>query len=63
MAAALYVAVFLLDDVLIFVIAMLTLEVTGASVRFAHQAQLVGGVVLLGVGALLIWRPEWLTFA
>jgi hypothetical protein len=59
---ALYVLVFLADDVAIFVAAMLTLKVTGAAGRYAHHAQLVGGVVLLVVGALLIGRPEWLRF-
>jgi hypothetical protein len=59
---ALYVLVFLADDVAIFVAAMLTLKVTGGAGRYAHHAQLVGGVVLLVVGALLIGRPEWLRF-
>jgi hypothetical protein len=59
----LYVLVFLLDDVLVFVIAMATLEVTGVTARYAHHAQLVGGVVLLAVGGLLVFRPEWLAFA
>ena len=60
---ALYVLVFLLDDLAIFVVAMLTLDVTGATSRYAHYAQLVGGLVLLVVGALLLFRPEWLRFA
>jgi hypothetical protein len=51
-----------LDDLVIFVIAMVTLEVTGVTARYAHHAQLVGGVALLAVGALLIFRPEWLAF-
>jgi hypothetical protein len=59
---ALYVLVFLADDVAVFVAAMITLQVTGASVRYAHHAQLLGGAVLLVVGALLIARPEWLAF-
>lgn len=59
---ALYVLVFLLDDIAIFVAAMLALELTGAATRYAHRVQLVGGVVLIGLGALLIFRPEWLTF-
>jgi hypothetical protein len=59
---ALYVLVFLLDDIAIFVVAMLTLELTGGTGRFAHYAQLVGGIILLIVGALLVLRPEWLRF-
>jgi hypothetical protein len=57
---ALYVLVFILDDLAIFVGAMVTLEATGVAGRYAHHAQLVGGVALLVVGALLVLRPEWL---
>lgn len=59
---ALYVLVFLLDDLAIFVVAMFTLELTGAGGRYAHHAQLIGGIVLLAVGVLLIVRPQWLLF-
>ncbi len=41
---------------------MVTLEVTGVAARYAHHAQLVGGVVLIVVGALLVFHPEWLAF-
>jgi hypothetical protein len=58
----LYVLVFLLDDLLIFIVAMVTLEITGVTARYAHHAQLVGGIVLSAVGLLLILRPEWLSF-
>jgi glutaredoxin len=59
---ALYVLVFLADDVAVFTAAMLTLELTGTSARYAHHVQLLGGAVLLVLGVLLIARPEWLTF-
>jgi hypothetical protein len=41
---------------------MVTLEITGITTRYAHHAQLVGGVVLTAVGVLLILRPQWLSF-
>jgi hypothetical protein len=56
----LYVLIFLADDLAIFAGAMLTLQVTGGAGRYAHHAQLVGGIALLVVGVLLITRPEWL---
>ncbi len=59
---ALYIFVFLLDDLLVFAIAMTTLEVTGLSAKYTRYAQLVGGVVLVVLGALLLLRPEWLMF-
>jgi cytochrome c biogenesis protein CcdA len=57
----LYVLVFLLDDVIVFAAAMLAFERTAASSRYAHHAQLVGGIVLVVVGVLLVLRPGWLS--
>jgi hypothetical protein len=58
----LYVAVFMLDDVLVLVTALKTLEVTGLTTRYARWSNAFGGVSLLAIGGLLIFRPEWLTF-
>jgi glutaredoxin len=58
----LYIAVFLLDDVIVFVTAMLTLQATGLAATYSRYSHLVGGLVLLGVGLLLIFRPQWLAF-
>jgi glutaredoxin len=58
---ALYIAVFMLDDIAIFITAMLTLQATGLAATYSRFAHLIGGVLLLGIGLLLIARPEWLT--
>jgi len=58
----LYVAVFMLDDLVVLVTALKTLEVTGLITRYARWSNAFGGVSLLAIGALLIFRPEWLTF-
>lgn len=59
---ALYIFVFMLDDLVVFFTAMITLEVSGATGRYARYGHLVGGGVLLAVGALMLLRPEWLMF-
>jgi cadmium resistance protein CadD (predicted permease) len=59
---SLYILVFMLDDALIFVTAMLTLQATGLAATYSRFSHLIGGVVLLGVGSLLILKPEWLSF-
>lgn len=59
----LYILVFMLDDLLIFVIAMKTLQVSGLSGTYARWSHLIGGVLLLLIGALLLFKPEWLAFA
>jgi hypothetical protein len=58
----LYITVFLLDDAVVFVTAMLTLQATGLAATYSRYSHLIGGVVLLAVGFLLVFRPEWLAF-
>ncbi|MFY9314435.1 MAG: hypothetical protein WAO95_02610 [Burkholderiales bacterium] len=59
---ALYILVFMLDDLFVFVVAMKTLQVTGVTARYSRFSHLAGGIVLLAIGALLLLRPEWLMF-
>lgn len=59
---ALYIFVFMLDDLFVFVVAMKTLEVTGVTAAYSRFSHLAGGIVLLAIGALLLLRPEWLMF-
>jgi len=59
---SLYILVFMLDDLFVFVVAMKTLQITGATTAYARFANLAGGGVLLAIGALLLLRPEWLMF-
>lgn len=59
----LYIAVFMLDDALVFVAAMITLRQTGLVGTYARYSHLIGGIALLAVGALLILRPDLLAFA
>ena len=56
----LYIAVFLIDDTAIFVIAMLTLRATFASAAISRVSHLVGGIVLLILGAVMLLRPDLL---
>lgn len=59
---ALYIVVFMADDMLVFVTAMTTLSLTGLGQGYVRVASLAGGIVLTAVGALLLLRPEWLSF-
>lgn len=56
---ALYIAVFMLDDLVVFVAAMKTLQFAGIGTRHTRASQLLGGTLLLVLGALLL-RPQWL---
>lgn len=59
----LYIAVFLLDDVIVFALAMITLQVSGFTGKYTRVSHLIGGTVLIIIGGLLLLRPELLTFA
>ncbi len=59
---ALYILVFMLDDLFVLGATLLTLQVTGLTGRYTHAATLVGGLVLLALGLAMIFRPGWLTF-
>ena len=56
----LYISVFLLDDTAIFVVAMVTMRSVASAGRYARLSHLIGGVVLICLGAILMLRPELL---
>jgi len=58
----LYVFIFMLDDLIIFVIAMVTLQMTGITTKYQKYNHIIGGILMLLIGTLLILRPEWLMF-
>jgi thiol-disulfide isomerase/thioredoxin len=57
-----YIAVFLLDDLIVFATAMVTLQAGGLTAKYSRYAHLVGGIILCALGALLLLQPEWLMF-
>ena len=59
---ALYMFFFLIDDLIVFFIAVRTMQVTGISTKYGKLSKLIGGIILLLIGILLIVKPEWLMF-
>lgn len=57
-----YIFFYMLDDMLVFVAAMTTLRLTGVSHKYTRVSYLVGGVLMLIIGLLLIFKPGWLMF-
>lgn len=57
-----YVFFFLIDDIVIFTIAMKTLEIKAISNKFGKYSHLIGGIIMLIIGFLMIYKPEWLMF-
>lgn len=56
----LYTFVFMLDDLIILSIAVITLSKIGFSEKYNYWATLIGGLLILTLGILLIFRPEFL---
>ena len=57
-----YIVFFLLDDLIVFFIAMFTMKITGISTKYNKYSHLIGGIIMLLIGLLLILKPEWLMF-
>ncbi|MFH1588098.1 MAG: hypothetical protein ABIA76_02035 [Candidatus Diapherotrites archaeon] len=59
----LYDIFFMLDDFIIFMIAAMTLQFVDVSSKYVKIAGLIGGIVLILLGILLIFFPQFLVFA
>lgn len=58
----LYVFFFMLDDLVVFVIAMKTLQGVGLDGKYARYSHLIGGLIMFMIGLAMIFKPELLTF-
>ncbi len=58
----LYVLFFMIDDIIIFVIAMKTLEIKAISNKYGKYSHLIGGLIMIIIGVLMVYKPEWLMF-
>ncbi|MFH0853212.1 MAG: hypothetical protein V1853_02295 [bacterium] len=57
-----YVFIFMLDDLIVFTAAMITLKMVGITTRYQKFAYLVGGLLMIIIGLLLLFKPEYLMF-
>ncbi len=57
-----YILFFLIDDIIIFAIAMKTLKIKGISNKYSKYSHLIGGIIMIIVGLLMVFKPEWLMF-
>ncbi|MDP2586578.1 MAG: hypothetical protein Q8P32_02285 [Candidatus Komeilibacteria bacterium] len=58
----LYLFFFMLDDLAVFIIAMVTLKGVGMSGKYNRWSSLIGGILMLLIGLLLLFKPGWLMF-
>ena len=58
----LYVLIFMIDDLFVFFVAMKTLQITGVTSKYSRISHLIGGIIMVIMGILLLFKPEWLMF-
>ena len=56
----LYTLFYMIDDMIVFIIAVSTLELSTTSTKYGKYSKIVSGIIMLLVGLLLILKPEWL---
>ena len=57
-----YIVFYMLDDMIVFILAMLTLKSKIIGGQYAKYANLVGGMLIFVLGILLIFKPGWIMF-
>ncbi len=58
----LYIIFFLIDDLIVFFVAMKTLKITAISNKYSKYSHLIGGLIMIIIGILMLVKPEWLMF-
>jgi glutaredoxin len=58
----LFILMYMIDDTIIFLIAIFTLHATGITTKYRRFTLIFGGVLMYSLGILLIFFPELLTF-
>lgn len=57
-----YTIIFMLDDMIIFTIAIITLSKIGFTEKYTKWSTLIGGLLMLILGLILIFKPDLLMF-
>lgn len=56
----LYIFFYMIDDMVVFTISMITLQATGITNKYNKLCALVSSIIMIIMGLLLIFKPEWL---
>ncbi len=59
----LYILFFMIDDLIIFFTAMITLHTVGIESKYARYSNIIGGLLMLIIGILMLFKPEVLMFS
>jgi uncharacterized membrane protein len=62
MYMAIYILMYMVDDFIVFGIALYSFEKIGLTTKYAKMSNLIGGILMLILGAILLFKPELLVF-
>ena len=55
-----YIFFYMVDDLFVFTISMITLQATGITNKYNKLCTLISSIIMIIMGLLLIFKPEWL---
>ena len=55
-----YITFYMVDDILVFGLSMITLEATGITNKYNKLCTLISAIIMIIMGLLLIFKPNWL---
>jgi thiol-disulfide isomerase/thioredoxin len=56
----LYIFFYMIDDMVVFAISMITVEATGITNKYNKLCTLISAIIMILMGILLLFKPEWL---
>ena len=57
-----YIFFYMIDDIVVFSISMITLEATGITNKYNKLCTLISAIIMIIMGLLLLFKPDWLMF-
>ena len=57
-----YIFFYMIDDMVVFSISMVTLEATGVTNKYNKLCTLISAIIMIIMGILLLIKPDWLMF-
>lgn len=57
-----YVFFYMIDDLIVFTIAVSTFTIAAKSTKYTKYVNLIAGIIMILIGTLLIFKPEWVMF-
>lgn len=57
-----YILFYMMDDLIVFTIAVCTFTIAARSTKYTKYVNLIAGIIMILIGILLIFKPEWVMF-